>query len=253
MRSAWPTTRPGSRLRVQSGIKLQEDSIASIKTKGLIGEKYIRISPGARTRSSGRTARSARSKRRSISRSCCRSISSARYRPGGPPMTWLARALVLAVLLPVVLADPQRAWAGAPTDQLRAEIDRAVEDPGRPGAQERRPAARSPRGGSPGRQRYLRLSETAKRSLARHWTPRTQAERTSSSSFFTDLLERSVSREDRALRRRKDPVRRREYRGRRRGRAHQAGHQAGHRDPDRLPHAQAGRQVARLMTSSSRA
>ena len=33
-------------LRVHSGIKLQEDSIASIKTKGLIGEKYIRISPG---------------------------------------------------------------------------------------------------------------------------------------------------------------------------------------------------------------
>jgi phospholipid/cholesterol/gamma-HCH transport system substrate-binding protein len=33
-------------LRVHSGIKLQEDSIASIKTKGLIGERYIRISPG---------------------------------------------------------------------------------------------------------------------------------------------------------------------------------------------------------------
>jgi phospholipid/cholesterol/gamma-HCH transport system substrate-binding protein len=33
-------------LRVQANIKLQEDSIASIKTKGLIGEKYIRISPG---------------------------------------------------------------------------------------------------------------------------------------------------------------------------------------------------------------
>jgi phospholipid/cholesterol/gamma-HCH transport system substrate-binding protein len=33
-------------LRVQADIKLQEDSIASIKTKGLIGEKYIRISPG---------------------------------------------------------------------------------------------------------------------------------------------------------------------------------------------------------------
>jgi phospholipid/cholesterol/gamma-HCH transport system substrate-binding protein len=33
-------------LRLQAGIKLQEDSIASIKTKGLIGEKYIRISPG---------------------------------------------------------------------------------------------------------------------------------------------------------------------------------------------------------------
>jgi phospholipid/cholesterol/gamma-HCH transport system substrate-binding protein len=33
-------------LRVHAGIKLQEDAIASIKTKGLIGEKYIRISPG---------------------------------------------------------------------------------------------------------------------------------------------------------------------------------------------------------------
>jgi phospholipid/cholesterol/gamma-HCH transport system substrate-binding protein len=33
-------------LRMDSAVKLQEDSIASIKTKGLIGEKYIRISPG---------------------------------------------------------------------------------------------------------------------------------------------------------------------------------------------------------------
>ena len=33
-------------LRVDSDVKLQDDSIASIKTKGLIGEKYVRISPG---------------------------------------------------------------------------------------------------------------------------------------------------------------------------------------------------------------
>src|SRR5499433_608703 len=33
-------------LRIEPSVKLQEDSIASIKTKGLIGEKYIRISPG---------------------------------------------------------------------------------------------------------------------------------------------------------------------------------------------------------------
>jgi phospholipid/cholesterol/gamma-HCH transport system substrate-binding protein len=33
-------------LRIDNGVKLQDDSIASIKTKGLIGEKYIRISPG---------------------------------------------------------------------------------------------------------------------------------------------------------------------------------------------------------------
>jgi len=33
-------------LRLNRDVKLQEDAIASIKTKGLIGEKYIRISPG---------------------------------------------------------------------------------------------------------------------------------------------------------------------------------------------------------------
>ena len=33
-------------LRLKRDVKLQEDSIASIKTKGLIGEKYVRISPG---------------------------------------------------------------------------------------------------------------------------------------------------------------------------------------------------------------
>jgi len=33
-------------LRVRKNVKLQDDSIASIKTKGLIGEKFVRISPG---------------------------------------------------------------------------------------------------------------------------------------------------------------------------------------------------------------
>ncbi|MBI1735296.1 MAG: outer membrane lipid asymmetry maintenance protein MlaD [Candidatus Rokubacteria bacterium] len=33
-------------LRVNRDVKLQEDTIASIKTKGLIGEKYVRVSPG---------------------------------------------------------------------------------------------------------------------------------------------------------------------------------------------------------------
>ena len=34
-------------LRLNGDVKLQDDAIASIKTKGLIGEKYVRISPGA--------------------------------------------------------------------------------------------------------------------------------------------------------------------------------------------------------------
>jgi phospholipid transport system substrate-binding protein len=106
-------------------------------------------------------------------------------------MTWLARALVLAVLLPCVLAGPQRAWAGAPTDQLRAQIDRAVkllEDPElkREGRQrDRRLAVRQVAND------IFDFSETAKRSLARHWTPRTPAERDEFVSLFTDLLERS--------------------------------------------------------------
>jgi len=33
-------------MSIRRGVRLQEDSIASIKTKGLIGEKYIRINPG---------------------------------------------------------------------------------------------------------------------------------------------------------------------------------------------------------------
>jgi phospholipid/cholesterol/gamma-HCH transport system substrate-binding protein len=33
-------------LRLDRDVQIQDDSIASIKTKGLIGERYIRISPG---------------------------------------------------------------------------------------------------------------------------------------------------------------------------------------------------------------
>jgi|SRR3990170_2647878 len=36
--------------RIYKGVKLQEDTIASIKTKGLIGEKYVRLSPGGSDR-----------------------------------------------------------------------------------------------------------------------------------------------------------------------------------------------------------
>jgi len=34
------------RMTIRPKVTLQDDSIASIKTKGLIGERYIRISPG---------------------------------------------------------------------------------------------------------------------------------------------------------------------------------------------------------------
>jgi phospholipid/cholesterol/gamma-HCH transport system substrate-binding protein len=34
-------------LEINKGVKLQEDSIASIKTQGLIGEKFVQVTPGA--------------------------------------------------------------------------------------------------------------------------------------------------------------------------------------------------------------
>ena len=104
-------------------------------------------------------------------------------------MTWFARVLVLAALLPAVLAGPQRVWAGVPTDQLRAQIDKAVkilEDPElKKKPVERRTAVRQVAND------IFDFSETAKRSLARHWAPRTPAERDEFVALFTDLLERS--------------------------------------------------------------
>lgn len=37
-------------LRIRKEVRLQEDAIASIRTKGLIGEKYVMITPGASER-----------------------------------------------------------------------------------------------------------------------------------------------------------------------------------------------------------
>ena len=38
------------RMEIRKGIDLQEDAIASIRTRGLIGDKYVSISPGASDR-----------------------------------------------------------------------------------------------------------------------------------------------------------------------------------------------------------
>jgi len=98
----------------------------------------------------------------------------------------LASAVVLALLL---VAAP--GWAGQPTDQLRTEIDRVLkvlDDPelkkeGR--ARERRAEVRRIAND------IFDFEETARRSLARHWAPRTPAERDEFVQLFADLLERS--------------------------------------------------------------
>ncbi len=97
--------------------------------------------------------------------------------------------LILAGFLALGVAPA--AWAGAPTDQLKAHIDRVLkilEDPilkvdGN--VKERRTAVRKVADD------IFDFAETAKRSLARHWHGRTEREREEFVTLFTDLLERS--------------------------------------------------------------
>ena len=98
-------------------------------------------------------------------------------------------ALVLALVLSAVIVLP--AAAGAPSDQLKSQIDRVLktlDDPelkkeGR--AKERRTAVRKIAND------IFDFGETARRSLGRHWQPRTPAERDEFVQLFSDLLERS--------------------------------------------------------------
>ena len=105
-------------------------------------------------------------------------------------MTRVRRGQVLAAGLLLLLGAP-RAWAGAPSDQLKTQIDRAVKVlddlAGKKDTkvQERRTAVRKIAN------EIFDFGETAKRSLARHWTPRTPAEREEFVRLFADLLERS--------------------------------------------------------------
>jgi phospholipid transport system substrate-binding protein len=104
-------------------------------------------------------------------------------------MGWRRRAVVFAGVL--VLVPAASGWAGPPTDQLRARIDRVIrvlEDPSlRPeGRQtERRAAIRAIAS------EVFDFRETSQRSLARHWAARTPAERDEFVGLFVDLLERS--------------------------------------------------------------
>jgi phospholipid transport system substrate-binding protein len=98
------------------------------------------------------------------------------------------RWFVLAAACVLLLGAP-RAWAGAPTDQLRAHIERVIkvlDDPEvKKDGKLRRAAVRRIAN------EIFDFGETAKRSLARHWAPRTAAERAEFVQLFADLLERS--------------------------------------------------------------
>jgi phospholipid transport system substrate-binding protein len=106
-------------------------------------------------------------------------------------MNWLRMgAMVLAGAL-VVGAGSAPAAAGVPTDQLKGAVERVLktlDDPALKGESrlsERRAAVRKIAN------EIFDFSEIAKRSMARHWQPLSEAQRTEFVGLFADLLERS--------------------------------------------------------------
>ena len=100
------------------------------------------------------------------------------------PLLTTAVALLLATVLTVPPAS-----AGAPTDQLRTQVDRVLkllDDPAlKEKPKDRRAAVRKVA------EDIFDFGETARRSLGRHWADRTEAERDEFVKLFGDLLERS--------------------------------------------------------------
>ena len=107
---------------------------------------------------------------------------------------WSSWRGVLATLMVLALVPAGPAIAGAPTDQLKVQVDRVLrmmENPelGRPDKlKQRRGAVRQIAN------EFFDFGETAKRSLGRHWQGRTPAEREEFVRLFADLLERTYIR-----------------------------------------------------------
>ena len=102
-----------------------------------------------------------------------------------------ATALVIGVMLAATMVASRDAWAGAPTEQLRTQIERAIkvlEDPEfakESRMPERRVAIRRIAN------EIFDFTETTRRSLGPHWQARTPQEREEITRLFADLLERS--------------------------------------------------------------
>jgi phospholipid transport system substrate-binding protein len=106
-------------------------------------------------------------------------------------MSWVRCRGLAAVALVASLVVVREGWAGLPTELLRVQIDRVVRTLDEPDlkkegkSRERRAAVRKIA------EDIFDFTETAKRSLGRHWQPRTAAERREFVDLFANLLERS--------------------------------------------------------------
>ena len=105
-------------------------------------------------------------------------------------MNWLRMGAMLAGAL-MVGVSVAPAEAGVPTDQLKGAVERVLktlDDPtlkGEARLSERRVAVRKIAN------EIFDFSEIAKRSMARHWQPLSETQRTEFVGLFADLLERS--------------------------------------------------------------
>jgi phospholipid transport system substrate-binding protein len=106
-------------------------------------------------------------------------------------MNWLGTTVAVLAVTGLVVAGVAPAAAGVPTDQLRGAVERVLktlDDPALKGegkVGERRVAVRKIAN------EIFDFGEIAKRSMARHWQPLSEAQRTEFVGLFADLLERS--------------------------------------------------------------
>jgi phospholipid transport system substrate-binding protein len=106
-------------------------------------------------------------------------------------MASVGRWMVLGIAVAAVLTGGERAWAGSPTEELRTRVDRVLKILGDP--ELRQDAHTVERRAIIRRIAYdtFDFREISQRSLARHWQPRTPAEREEFAELFADLLERA--------------------------------------------------------------
>jgi phospholipid transport system substrate-binding protein len=106
-------------------------------------------------------------------------------------MNWLRTTGAMLAVMGLVAAPVAPAAAGVPTDQLRGAVERVLktlDDPGLKGqgkVGDRRVAVRKIAN------EIFDFGEIAKRSMARHWQPLSEAQRNEFVGLFADLLERS--------------------------------------------------------------
>jgi len=106
-------------------------------------------------------------------------------------MNWLRMGATVLVGALMVGVSTAPATAGVPTDQLRGAVERVLktlDDPtlkGEARHSDRRAAIRKIAN------EIFDFSEIAKRSMARHWQPLSEAQRNEFVALFADLLERS--------------------------------------------------------------